>query len=53
MDSYISSFAMAMGKKININVHDANIGAIDNQLDMITQQKQSNLPSFGKLSWSA
>lgn len=46
MDSYISSFAMAMGKKININVHDANIGAIDNQLDMITQQNKATFQAL-------
>lgn len=46
MDSYISSFAMAMGKKININVHDANIGAIDNQLDMITQQNRATFQAL-------
>lgn len=46
MDSYISSFAMAMGKKININVHDANIGTIDNQLDMITQQNKATFQAL-------
>lgn len=46
MDSYISSFAMAMGNKININVHDANIGAIDNQLDMITQQNKATFQAL-------
>ncbi|OOR84929.1 hypothetical protein B0180_02035 [Moraxella canis] len=46
MDSYISSFAMSLGKKININIHDANIGAIDNQLDMITQQNKATFQAL-------
>ncbi|OOS20280.1 hypothetical protein B0680_10510, partial [Moraxella pluranimalium] len=41
MDSYISSYAMALGKRININVHDANIGALDNQIDMINHQNKA------------
>ena len=41
LDSYISSYTMVLGKRININIHDANIGALDNQIDMINLQNKA------------
>ncbi|MFB6349629.1 hypothetical protein ACFBZI_10495 [Moraxella sp. ZJ142] len=41
LDSYISSYTMSEGKRVNVNIHDANIGAVDNHIQMTQLQNQA------------